>query len=82
MSGRESAGHLQNVICMCHAREEGPFRQGLTVVPAGSYRLLLQQPPRWNELGGQRRPGRGAAAPRPAYPLVNKELRANFICSC
>lgn len=35
--GRESAGHFQNVICMCHARQEGPFRQGLTVVP-GSYR--------------------------------------------
>lgn len=38
VSGRESAGHFQNVICMCHARQEGPFRQGLTVVPAGSYR--------------------------------------------
>lgn len=38
VSGRESAGHFQNVICMCHARQKGPFRQGLAVVPAGSYR--------------------------------------------
>lgn len=31
----KSAGHFQNVICMCHARPEGPFRQGLTIVGAG-----------------------------------------------
>lgn len=72
MSGRESAGHLQNVICMCHAREEGQFRQGLTVVPAGSYRLLLQQPPRWDELGGQRRPGRGCRCPQTRLPACKQ----------
>jgi hypothetical protein len=37
----------QNVICMCHAQQEGPFnkgQEGLNEMAAGPYRLLLQQP--------------------------------------
>lgn len=40
VSGRESAGHFQNVICMCHAQQEGPFRQGVRgTVPAAAGRI-------------------------------------------
>lgn len=67
-----SAGHFQNVICMCHARQEGPFRQGLTIIAAGVLSIVAAATLIPDSAGDMGYPAGAANAPRSACPLVNR----------
>lgn len=72
VSEGESAGHFQNVICMCHARQEGPFRQGWTIIAAGVLSIVAAATLNPGLSWAMGYPAGAANAPRPACPLVNR----------